>query len=104
MEKRNLVQRFIALVKNKNVPVLYKLIPLVGVVYLVWPFDAISDLLPVLGQLDDAALLTGAVALFLNIAEKKAEGETAQTIPGKAAEFRNGVETEIGLRDEEETD
>ncbi len=42
-----------------------KAIPLVGLLYLVWPVDLLPDLFPALGQLDDLAILLLALNWFI---------------------------------------
>lgn len=56
---------------DKDVPVSYKIIPVAALIYLVYPFDLLSDLVPFFGQADDLTILSLATALFVDIADKK---------------------------------
>ncbi len=44
-----------------------KLVALFPVLYLIWPFDVLSDFLVGLGQLDDLAVMALAVKLFISL-------------------------------------
>ncbi len=56
------------LLSDPRVPTINKLVipGLVGL-YLLWPGDLMPDFLPVLGQLDDLALLALAIKLFIDL-------------------------------------
>ncbi len=54
-----------ALLSDPQVPLLAKLALLILVGYLALPFDLIPDFLPVIGQLDDAAVVFLTVALLV---------------------------------------
>ena len=53
----------IRLLREPQVPLLAKAIPLLAGLYLVSPIDALPDIVPVLGQLDDISLIVAALAL-----------------------------------------
>ena len=55
---------------NKQVPWFYKLIPLAAILYLIYPFDFLNDLVPFLGQLDDLTIIGGALAIFTRLAKQ----------------------------------
>ncbi len=44
-------------VRDPRTPFAAKVLPLMGLLYLIWPIDLIPDVLPVLGQLDDVTIL-----------------------------------------------
>lgn len=49
------------LLRDEDVPVYLKLLPLAAVLYVLFPIDLISDFVPLFGQLDDVtAILVGA--------------------------------------------
>ena len=56
-----------ALITDRRIPWVAKLVPLLLVPYLVMPFDIIPDFLPVLGYLDDVVLVVLALALFIRL-------------------------------------
>ena len=53
------------LIREPRVPVLTKALPLLAVFYVAFPLDFVPDVLPVIGQLDDLAILLTAVEIFL---------------------------------------
>lgn len=52
------------LVQDPRVPLLPKAVVAVVVLYVLSPFDFLPDFIPLLGQLDDLALMLGAFHLF----------------------------------------
>ena len=57
-----------ALMRDPRVPGYLKLLPGFFLVYLLVPFDLVPGFIPVLGQLDDIALLLLLVPLFIRLA------------------------------------
>lgn len=64
------IKEGIKLIFDREIPFSYKLIPFFGVLYVIYPFDFITDILPVIGQMDDIAIFGGALALFIKLAKK----------------------------------
>lgn len=65
---KDLVFKFrlmVLLILDKRVPVYLKLIPLAALVYLAVPFDLM------IGPIDDAALIMGAMQLFISLCPKE---------------------------------
>ena len=59
------VRLSLRLLREPAVPVLAKALVPLWLLYLVSPLDALPDVFPVIGQLDDLALAYGALKLFL---------------------------------------
>ena len=59
---------------QQDVPILTKLLPIFAALYVILPLDFIPDLIPVLGQLDDIALLMLGVRAFLHLAPPEVVG------------------------------
>jgi uncharacterized membrane protein YkvA (DUF1232 family) len=55
------------LLREPAVPSLLKAIPALAATYLIWPIDAIPDLLPVLGQLDDLGVILAGLQAFIHL-------------------------------------
>jgi uncharacterized membrane protein YkvA (DUF1232 family) len=55
------------LLTDRRVDMVAKIIPLLGLIYVVSPIDILPDLIPVLGQLDDVAIILLAVRFFINM-------------------------------------
>ena len=55
------------LLRDPAVPLLTKILPVAAVLYLISPLDFVPDILPILGQLDDAGVLLLALESFLKV-------------------------------------
>jgi uncharacterized membrane protein YkvA (DUF1232 family) len=54
------------MLRSRDIPVLLKFIPFIGVLYIISPLDFIPDAIPALGQLDDIGILLLSLKLFIN--------------------------------------
>jgi uncharacterized membrane protein YkvA (DUF1232 family) len=81
------------LIREPGVPLLTRVIPLLAVLYLVFPLDFVPDILPVLGQLDDLGIIALALELFLRLCPPRAKafhegalarGQRFSPMPGSA--------------------
>jgi uncharacterized membrane protein YkvA (DUF1232 family) len=54
-----------ALFMDNEVPALNKVLPLIGIAYLLSPIDLMPDFIPVLGQLDDLGIILITIGLFI---------------------------------------
>jgi len=57
----------IRLIRDPSVSWFSKALPVLATLYVVSPFDLVPDVIPVLGQLDDLAILVGALEVFLRV-------------------------------------
>ena len=73
------VRLALRLVREPHVWWLTKAVPLLTVVYIVSPLDFIPDVLPIIGQLDDLAVLLIAIEIFVRLC------------PAPAAEFHRAA-------------
>jgi uncharacterized membrane protein YkvA (DUF1232 family) len=56
------------LIRDPEVPFYLKFLPFAAIVYVVFPFDLITDLVPVIGQLDDMTALLVSSKVFIELA------------------------------------
>jgi uncharacterized membrane protein YkvA (DUF1232 family) len=56
------------LVRDRDVPIYLKVLPFLGVLYVLFPIDIITDIVPVLGQIDDLMILTIGAKVFIEMA------------------------------------
>jgi uncharacterized membrane protein YkvA (DUF1232 family) len=56
------------LLKDREVPIYLKVLPLLGILYTLFPIDLITDVIPVLGQLDDLTILLIGAKVFIEMA------------------------------------
>jgi uncharacterized membrane protein YkvA (DUF1232 family) len=55
------------LVRDPRVPLYAKAVLGLTLIYVLSPLDFVPDWIPLLGQLDDAAILTAGIALFIRL-------------------------------------
>ncbi len=81
------------LLKDPRVPLPVKLIiPSVVGLYVLSPIDAMPDVLPLLGQLDDIAVLFAGVAIFTEMCPKAIVEEHRAALTREATKGRTGVQ------------
>lgn len=56
------------LLRDPEVPFYLKLLPFTAVVYLLFPFDLLTDFAPIIGQLDDITALLVGTKIFIEMA------------------------------------
>ena len=61
------VRFYATILLSRDTPWLVKLLLAVGLVYLVYPFDLVTDAIPVLGLLDDVTVASLLIALALRL-------------------------------------
>ena len=77
---------------NFSIPFSKKAVFLVGIFYLIWPFDLIRDLIPILGQIDDLIVFSLSALIYKYLLtkykneSKKDKDENEKIIDG---EFKN---------------
>jgi len=60
------------LVCDREVPIYLKILPFLAVAYVLFPFDIISDFIPLLGQVDDGMVLLIGSKMFIELAPQTA--------------------------------
>lgn len=74
------------LMKDSEVPVYLKLIPILPIIYLLLPIDLVPDILLGFGQLDDLTALVVGAKMFLSLAP-----------PHLVEQYRAQIRQELGL-------
>lgn len=59
------------LTRDSRTPTLVRLLPFAIIAYLIWPVDLIPAVFPVIGQLDDLAVLVLGVRFILQVAPQE---------------------------------
>jgi uncharacterized membrane protein YkvA (DUF1232 family) len=58
------------LIKDNKVPFSTKLVPIIILLYVASPIDILPDALPIVGQIDDLALIILGLDIFINISPR----------------------------------
>lgn len=61
------VRLTVRLLREPQVPLLMKALPVLAAIYVVFPLDFVPDFLPILGQLDDLGVILVALESFLKV-------------------------------------
>jgi len=78
--------RFFKLVlTDKRVPLGVKAIPLLLIPYLAMPIDIVPDFIPVLGYIDDVAIVLGTLALIIRLTPRSVVDELILSAGGTEA-------------------
>jgi uncharacterized membrane protein YkvA (DUF1232 family) len=70
----------VRLFREPRVPALTKVVPMLAALYAISPFDVLPDLAPVVGQIDDLAVVLMALEVFSRLCPPPARGFHASAI------------------------
>lgn len=59
------------LIRDPNVPIYLKLLPFLSLAYLVFPADLIPDIFPIIGQVDDLAVIVALSKVFIQLSPQE---------------------------------
>lgn len=79
------------LFRDPRVPLWTKAIPVAALLYLVWPLDIVTDLVPGLGQLDDITLLLVAAEAFVRLCPRRLWAAPTDAEPSDADDIIEGA-------------
>lgn len=77
---RNAWLLYRAAVKDKRTPALAKILPLLALLYLLWPLDFIPDSIPFFGQMDDLGVIIFFCWLALRMIPKEVKDDFRRRI------------------------
>lgn len=89
-----------ALLRDPRVPIWAKVIPVLGLVYVLSPLDFIPDVLIGLGQLDDLAIVIGGMRLFAAVVPQDIVEQHRAEIAGKPLDVIPGTGYKVTPDDE----
>ncbi len=71
------------LMRDPRVPLWLKALPLGSMAYLLMPFDVVTDLAPILGQLDDLAVIFIGLSTFVSLCPQSVVDEHMRALRGE---------------------
>ncbi len=83
------------LVRDRDVPIYLKVLPFLGVLYVLFPIDIITDLIPVLGQVDDLMILTIGAKVFIEMAPAPVVAKYMAQMRGEGPAIVEGTATDV---------
>lgn len=83
------------LLKDPEVPIYLKALPIAAVVYLLLPFDFLPDVIPGLGQLDDLTILIVGAKMFIDLAPNQVVERHLQLMRSQGDNLTAGDEQTI---------
>jgi uncharacterized membrane protein YkvA (DUF1232 family) len=78
------VRLYWRLFRDRRVSVLAKAVLVLSLAYVVWPLDIIPDVLPIIGEVDDVAILLGGLWLFIRLCPPEVVLERVREISDRA--------------------
>ncbi|MGH7820422.1 MAG: YkvA family protein, partial [Candidatus Binatia bacterium] len=73
------------LFRDRRVSVLAKALLVVTLAYVIWPLDFLPDYIPLLGEIDDVALVLGGLWLFVRLCPPEVVSQTVHEISQRDA-------------------
>ncbi len=83
------------LVRDRDVPIYLKVLPFLGVLYVLFPIDLITDIIPVLGQVDDLMILTIGAKVFIEMAPAQVVAKYMAQMRGEVPAIVEGTASDV---------
>ena len=83
------------LIKDREVPIYLKILPFLGIIYTLFPIDIITDVIPVLGQLDDLTILLIGAKVFIEMAPQQVVARHLAAMRGEAPNIIEGSASDV---------
>ncbi len=83
------------LVRDRDVPIYLKVLPFLGVLYVLFPIDIITDFVPVLGQIDDLMILTIGAKVFIEMAPAQVVAKYMAQMRGEGPAIVEGEASDV---------
>lgn len=97
------IKLILRLMGDRRVNVFLKLLPILSVAYLLWPFDPVPIYIPVIGALDDAAVIWLGTSLFIELCPSEVVKEHLQSLTSNLGLVEKGeVIVEGKVREEQQ--
>lgn len=87
------------LIKDREVPIYLKILPFLGILYTLFPIDIITDVIPVLGQLDDLTILIIGAKVFIEMAPPQVVARHLAAMRGEATNVIEGTASDVATSD-----
>ena len=78
------------LLRDRRVPLYVKGLPVLALLYVLLPRDLISDILPVVGQMDDLVVVVVLLLAFVLLGLRAVAMDTVRRVTGAAAQAEDG--------------
>jgi uncharacterized membrane protein YkvA (DUF1232 family) len=86
LRTRAKLKLFRAMVTDRRVPKFVRFLPLLLALYLAMPFDLVPDFIPVLGYIDDVAIVVLTLALMVKLTPREIIEEHVARLQAETAE------------------
>ena len=83
------------LVRDPDVPIYLKALPFLGLLYVLFPIDIITDFIPVLGQVDDLMILTIGAKVFIEMAPAHVVAKHMAQMRGETPTIVDSTATDV---------
>ena len=80
----NFARLYWRLFRDRRVPILPKALLVLTLVYVVSPLDVIPDFIPVIGEMDDVAVVLSGLWLFIRLCPPEVVRETVHDVAARA--------------------
>lgn len=95
------IKLILRLMGDRRVNIFLKLLPILSLAYLLWPFDPVPIYIPVIGALDDAAVIWLGTSLFIELCPSEVVQEHLKRLTSNLEMIEKGEVVEGEIREED---
>lgn len=95
------IKLILRLMGDRRVNIFLKFLPILSLAYLLWPFDPVPIYIPVIGALDDAAVIWLGTSLFIELCPSEVVQEHLKRLTSNLEMIEEGEVVEGEIREED---